>query len=115
MLRLLEFSQGGHLQEAALQLVFPSALLPHVALDLSGSQPCLYAMTARGFLHAVSLPPQSSAPGQRAGLSRLAPVSPDSSITSTDLSTGVHASGSWIVAHLFLSVTYAPCPRMDLG
>ncbi len=100
MLCLLESSQGGQLQEAALQLDFQSALLPHVALDVSEPQPCLYAMTARGFLHAVSLsggPPQPSAPGQRVGLSRLAAVSPESSITSTDLSAGVHAQAAGLL------------------
>lgn len=97
VLRLLEVSQGGQPQEAALQLVFPSAVLPHVALDISGPEPCLYAMTARGFLHAVILPggpPRSSSPGQRAGLSGLASVSPDSSITCADLSAGVHAQAA---------------------
>ena len=97
VLSLLEFREAGQLQEAALQLAFPSRLLPHVALDISGPQPRLYAITARGILHAISLPgmqPPASASralaahGQQQGGSQLAGVSADSSITSIDLSSG---------------------------
>lgn len=94
MLRLLEVSQGEQLQGAALHIAFQSPVLPHVALDVSGLQPCIYALTARGFLHCIGLPgapaPSSSsraAPGQQASLSQLASVRQDG-IVSVDLTAG---------------------------
>ena len=93
MLRLLEHSQGGQRQDTALQLAFQSPVLPHVALDVTGLQPCVYALTARGFLHCISLParpvPSSSraAPGQQASVSQLASVQQDSIVT-VDLTAG---------------------------
>ena len=93
VLRLLDFSQGKQLQEGALQLAFHSPLLPHVALDVAGPQPCIYALTARGFLHCISLsrgPAPSSSragPGQQASVSQLSSIQQDS-IVSVDLTAG---------------------------
>ena len=98
MLRLREFSGAGELQGAALHLAFPSALLPHAALDASGQAIRVYALTARGFLHCISLPAAPPAPppsrgpavaaGQQALLSRLAGVSADTAMTVVSLSAG---------------------------
>ena len=98
MLHLREFSATGQLQGAALHLAFPSALLPHVALDASGQGIRMYALTARGFLHCFSLPAAAPAPapsrggpaivGQPARLSRLAGVSADNAMRSISLSAG---------------------------
>ncbi|EIE23821.1 hypothetical protein COCSUDRAFT_83696 [Coccomyxa subellipsoidea C-169] len=43
VLSLLEFSNTEPVRDGALQLIFPSALSPHVAVDVSGSQSRVYA------------------------------------------------------------------------
>lgn len=102
MLRLREFSAAGKLQGAALHLAFPSALLPAVALDASGQATRVYALTARGFLHCLSLPaappagPPSRGPpaaGQGApATSRLAGVTADDAMTAVSLSAGARGA-----------------------
>ncbi len=95
VLSLLEFSNTEPVRDGALQLIFPSALSPHVAVDVSGSQPRVYAVTARGFLHAISLPGLQEH-GQQQGdrhRSILARVPSDgSAFAGADLSQGEHSA-----------------------
>lgn len=90
MLSLLEFSDTEPVRNGDMQLAFPSALSPHVALDVSGPQPLVYVMTARGILHAITLPGRQD--GQRLGgpqNSILSNMPTDgSAIASADLSNG---------------------------
>lgn len=79
VLKLKAHSHGGSPGQA-LHLAFPSALQPHIALDTTGNEPELYAVTGRGYLHAISLAGFQQ-PGQQMSLANAVTAS---------ISAGVH-------------------------
>lgn len=99
MLNLLGYSSDEPVRESALRLAFSSALSPHVALNVSGPEPSVYAVTASGHVHAIALPgPQD--PGDADFTSILTSMPSDgSAISSTDISSGKPAT------------SLNPCPR----
>lgn len=92
MLNLLGFSSDEPVRESALRLEFSSALRPQVAVDVSGPEPSVYAVTANGLVHAIALPgPQDRGDADCASILSNMP-SDDSAISSTDLSSGKPAA-----------------------
>ncbi len=90
MLNLLGYSSDEPVRESALRLAFSSALSPHVAVDVSGPEPSVYAITASGHVHTIALPgPQGDA---NLTLHLTSMPSDGSATSSTDLSSGKPAT-----------------------
>ncbi|BDA47676.1 probable nuclear pore complex protein Nup160 at C-terminar half [Coccomyxa sp. Obi] len=94
VLNLLGFSSDEPVRESALRLAFSSALSPHVAMDVSGPDSSVYAVSASGHVHTIALPgPQDQ--GDADFVSMLASMPSDgSAISSADLSSELPRLGA---------------------